>query len=207
MSREHPISNSTETAMSNPSDCVLGTPPTNSSKIARDCAPIPGRRAFLSGAAAVATAAIAASASLPAVAAGLDPIFAAIEAHKAANVALRSQISVHSELECSLPREKRKSNVDAFGEKIVPTDDPRWIASERAVMRSFEAEADAACVLVSVRPTTMAGMLALLQYANAADTDGEAWPCDLQSDDGKVRSWHYFLIESLVEVLPGMVSA
>jgi hypothetical protein len=60
--------------------------------------------------------------------------------------------------------------------------------------------------LVSENPTTMAGVLALLAYANAADEDGEVWP-DLNEDvnDGsrpKTRSWHFFLIESLNEVLP-----
>jgi hypothetical protein len=51
-------------------------------------------------------------------------------------------------------------------------------------------------------------VLSLLQYANTADTDGEAWPRQLQSDDGtKARSWHYFQIEALAEVLPGMVQA
>jgi hypothetical protein len=65
-----------------------------------------------------------------------------------------------------LPREKRESNIDAWEEKIVETDDPRWIESERAIMLSFDAETDAACVLVSICPTTMAGIIALLRYAN-----------------------------------------
>jgi hypothetical protein len=87
----------------------------------------------------------------------------------------------------------------------VETDDPRWIESERAIMLSFDAETDAACVLVSICPTTMAGIIALLRYANAADM---GWPDQLQSDDGtKTRSWHYFLIEMIAEALPGMVPA
>ncbi|SHH62758.1 hypothetical protein [Bradyrhizobium erythrophlei] len=169
-----------------------------------------GRRAFLSNAASVAAVTVAASIARPAaaVALGPDPIFAAIEAHKAACVTTRKTLDVHSALDHELPADKCRSRATAFGETLVATDDPRWIESERDVMRSFDAETDAACALVSVRPTTIAGVLALLQYANAADTDGEAWPRDLQSDDGtKARSWHYFLIEALAEVLPGMVSA
>jgi hypothetical protein len=169
-----------------------------------------GRRAFLSNAASVAAVTVAASIARPAaaVALGPDPIFAAIEAHKAASVAVHASVSVHAKLESELPRDKRRSSVDAVEEKIVASDDPRWIETERDVMRSFDTETDAACVLVTVRPTTIAGVLALLQYANAANTDGEAWPRQLQSDDGtKARSWHYFLIEALAEVLPGMVSA
>jgi hypothetical protein len=167
-----------------------------------------GRRAFLSNAASVAALTVAASIAAPAVALGRDPIFAAIEDHKAANANMKAQVSEHDRLESCLPRSTRNSRVDASGEQIFATDDPRWIEGERAVMRSFDVEADAACALVSVRPTTIAGVLALLQYANTADTDGEAWPRQLQSDDGtKTRSWHYFLIEALAEVLPGMVSA
>jgi hypothetical protein len=168
----------------------------------------PGRRAFLSNAAIVAALSVATTITGHASALSPDPIFAAIEAHTAASVAMHSQVSVHSELERSLPREKRKSSVDAFEEKIVATDDPRWIECERAVMRSFDTETDAACVLVSVRPTTIAGVLALRQYATAIDNDGEAWPRELQSDDGsKTRSWHYFLIENIADILPGMVQA
>jgi hypothetical protein len=137
-----------------------------------------------------------------------DPIFAAIENHKAAYRNVEAVLSEHSRLESILPREKRESNIDAWEEKIVETDDPRWIESERAVMQSFDAETDAACVLVSICPTTMAGIIALLHYANAVDGDGEAWPRELMSDDGtKTRSWHYFLIEVIAEALPGLVTA
>lgn len=167
-----------------------------------------GRRAFLAGAASIAAgSALTLSASAATTLSGPDPIFAAIEDHKAACAAMNAEVSEHSRLESALPREKRKSSVDAFEEKIVATDDPRWIESERAVMRSFDTETDAACVLVTVRPTTIAGILALLHYANAADNDGEAWPRELASDDGtKTRSWHYFLIEAIAEALPSMVS-
>jgi hypothetical protein len=194
--------------------------------IARPFPPVDStRRHFLSQAAGVAASgAVVASGALPprlamasptsplapakASPVSADPIFAAIEAHKAAVVAMGSQLSVHSELGRLLPREKRESSVDAFEEKIVATDDPRWIDSGRAVIRSFETETNAACALIAVRPTTIAGVLALLHYANAADVDGETWPGELESDDGdKTRSWHYFLIEALAEVLPGMVTS
>jgi hypothetical protein len=136
-----------------------------------------------------------------------DPIFAAIESHKAANRNVEAVVSEHSRLESTLPRDKCKSSINAWEEKIVETDDPRWIENERAVMRSFEAETDAACVLVSICPTTIAGVIALLRYANAADKDGEAWPRELMSDDGtKTRSWHYFLVAVIAETLPGLVS-
>lgn len=134
-----------------------------------------------------------------------DPIFAAIEAHKAATVALDTEIKLHSRLERELPRERRRSSVTAHGEEIVETDDPHWVESERAVWRTYEAQDDAACELVSVQATTMAGVIALLQYAADADTDGMGWPVDLQSDDGKLtRSWHYFLAESVAAAMTKM---
>jgi hypothetical protein len=85
--------------------------------------------------------------------------------------------------------------------------DARLESCEDALHRAFEAETDAACVLVTEMPTTMAGVLALLAYANAADTDGEGWPDSLYADDSctKTRSWHFFLIAALTEVLPAIM--
>jgi hypothetical protein len=128
-----------------------------------------------------------------------DPIYAAIEAHKAARAAVNSALDAHTLLERELPCDKRLSNIDAWEEKIVETDDPRWIESERAVWQAWEAEDGAAIDLVCIQPTTRAGVLALLDHAIAYDTDGEGWPRGLQSDDGKrTRDWHQFLIENLV---------
>jgi hypothetical protein len=78
----------------------------------------------------------------------IDPIFAAIENHKSAYRTLSAILSEQTRLESILPREKRESRIDAWEENIVETDDPRWIESERAIRRSFDAETDAACVYV-----------------------------------------------------------
>jgi hypothetical protein len=165
----------------------------------------PDRRTFLAQAAGGLVFAATAGAALGGT---IDPIFAAIENHKTAYRKMEAVVSEHSRLESTLPRDKCKSSISVWEEKIVATDDPRWIESERAVIRSFDAETDAACVLVSICPTTIAGIMALLRYAVAVDKDGEAWPRELVSDDGaKTRSWHYFLIEVIAEALPGLVSA
>jgi hypothetical protein len=128
-----------------------------------------------------------------------DPIFAALDAHKAARVAVNAVIREVAALEGQLADRgitlsERKS-------------DPQLEALEAALEVAFDAENYAACELVGMAaPTTMAGILALLQYANAADVDGEGWPADLESDDSsKSRSWHYFLIELLAEVLPDIM--
>ena len=174
----------------------------------------PTRRRFLSQAASVsagsAMLAMAPTISAPAIASQRvpDPILAAIEAHRAVTVEMYSVLAVQSGLERTLPRDKRQSRIDACEEKITATDDPRWIECERAVHATFDAETDAAIELLTVRPTTALGLIALLQYATAADRDGETWPSELLSDDGtKTRSWHHFLIENVADVLPGMVQA
>lgn len=84
-----------------------------------------------------------------------------------------------------MPIEKCRSSVTVWEENIVATDDPRWIDCERAVMRCMNAETDAACVLVGILPTTMAGVVALLRYAVDADAEGEGWPTVVESDDGQ----------------------
>jgi hypothetical protein len=168
----------------------------------------PGRRSFLAGAAALT---VAASLGSPVMAyqGEPEPIFAAIEAHKAITAMALTTLKTHSALERELPRDRRQSSVDALGETIVATDDPRWIASERAVAAAWDTQEEAACVLVSIVPTTLAGVIALLQYANtAADSDGDTWPSVLQTDDGsKSRSWHYFMIENVSAALTDLVQA
>ena len=134
---------------------------------------------------------------------GTDPIFAAIEAHKAACAGLRAacdRIAVFErELQANgrLQRESRPEDERRQGEEI-----------EAALDRAHDAETDAACVLVSGLPTTMAGVMALLRYAIDADKDGEMWPTELQSDDGsKTGTWHSFLIADLVDILPELTVA
>lgn len=160
------------------------------------------RRAFLVNSASLAAALTVATVTGAAACTGTDPIFAAIEDHKAALVAFNQALSVHSELEVALPKNQRQTRVNVWGASIDSTDSVSWIESEQAVDRLGIAETDAACVLVSIPPTTMAGVIALLQYANSADTDGELWPRDLLSDEGgKSRSWHHFLIEIVSQAL------
>lgn len=147
-------------------------------------------------------------ASLSAATFEADPIFAAIEVHKAANAAASRAIEWHSQLDLELPIEKCRSYITAWAETIVETDDPRWIECERAAHISYEAETDAAAALVNIKPTTLAGGIALLQYAAVADPDGHSWPDLMPDETAKLsRPWHHFLIANLAEILPGMVGA
>jgi hypothetical protein len=161
------------------------------------------RRGFLSTAAALAASAAVSIAANAADASTPDPIFEAIEAHKAARLAFENAFSRGSALEQELPREKTRSWIMVREEEIVETDDPRWIDSVREVNRNSEAATDAAYALANVAPTTMAGVVSLLQYAISVRP--EEWPEGVQSDDDtETRPWHTFLIEMLIAVLPGM---
>jgi hypothetical protein len=195
-------------------DRVHSTPPTNTSAINPSSSVETSRRGFLVQAAGVAAGGAALGAGLPLPApAGTsgevpDAILAAIENHKAVSRSLTETVHNQSDLEEIFPLDKRRSHIDVWDENIVATDDPRWIESERALRAAYDAEMDAAIELVTVLPTTAAGLLALLEYAIFADRDGELWPTGLQSDDGKrTRSWHHFLIENLSEILPRFVLA
>src|SRR3954449_9188867 len=161
------------------------------------------RRRFLSTAVGIAAGSTALALANPVLAAANDPVFAAIEVHKAARLAFENAVSRGSALEEELPREKTCSWIAVWEQAIVETDDPRWIDSVREVHRTSEAETDAACALASIAPTTMAGVVGLLQYAITVRP--EEWPEGVESDDdSETRPWHYFLIEMLIAVLPGM---
>jgi hypothetical protein len=161
------------------------------------------RRGFLSTAAALTASAAAAVPANAASAFEADPIFEAIELHKAARLAFENAVSRGSALDEELPSEKTRSWITVWERTIVETDDPRWIDSVREVNRTSDAETDAAYALASIAPTTMAGVVRLLQYAISIRP--EQWPEGVHSDDDtETRPWHYFLIEMLIAVLPGM---
>jgi hypothetical protein len=158
------------------------------------------RRGLLSTAAALAASA---TVPIPASAFGADPILEAIGAHKTARLAFENAVSRGSALENELPSEKTRSWITVWEQTIVETDDPRWIDSVHAIDRASDAATDAAYALASIAPTTMAGVVASLQYAISIEP--EDWPDGVQSDDDtETRPWHYFLIEMLIAVLPGM---
>jgi hypothetical protein len=162
------------------------------------------RRRFLSQAAAVTAGGVALATALsvpgPAAGAGVapDPIFAAIEAHKAALGTWIACIDRQGKLEDQLPGGQCLSRITVWGEEIVETDDPRWIEGEREIIRTTGAADDAAIELLNVTPTTMAGLCALIEHA--LTVDGHQWPEDLVSE-GKTRSWQQLLLESIYEAL------
>ena len=66
----------------------------------------------------------------------------------------------------------------------------------------------AAYALLDVKPTTMAGVVALLTYDIDHDdaANGMGWPEAIGiADEPGSRSWQYFLIQNLTEILPKLV--
>ena len=126
-----------------------------------------------------------------------DPVFAAIKAHQKAveayNVAARDQDRLEREI---LNNKRRTSRCD----DIVQTDDPRWIAHIQELDRSAEAESDAERELASIVPSSMRGVLALLQYATTDVARGHEWS-ELVDDDGVQQTWFYFVHRNVIEAL------
>jgi hypothetical protein len=165
------------------------------------------RRGFLVQ---VASAAALISVANPVASETIDPIHEAIELHRRAHQRHWASLG-EDELEDTIPQERRLSSwYGAMHDEPdwrVLTDEPVWIAHIEEGVASWNAEIKAAGALISILPTTPAGVLALLQYSIEADPDGEEWRHEFSDDGGKARSWHHFLIANLAEVLPDMVRA
>jgi hypothetical protein len=119
----------------------------------------PSRRAVLSGAAGAALA----TTTAPAVAAaGIlaepDPIFAAIEAHRAAEAAFTATVDDEAETE---------------------EHDPRRPAVVIAYDRASDNADAAAWALIENPPTTIAGAAALLRYADKLFSAPDGWESEL----------------------------
>ena len=166
------------------------------------------RRAIVAGAASVpalAVPAIALASTEP------DPIFAAIERHRAAATAWLMAVHIEFSTEAELPRDKCKSRITEWDSNIVETDDPRWPAAIKKNCETRHQMSDAAIRLTEIEPTTIAGAMALLRYYMevVAGKDSCIFPesvCEV-SDDEEVdleeprNHYSYFLVGNVVDAL------
>lgn len=164
------------------------------------------RRGFLTQAAGVVAGSTALGIPLRATAEPLqgppDPILAAIEKHRAIYAAHEDAVRRNFALEEELPEDRRQSRYGyGSGKEIVETDDPRWIASQKEVDELSTAEIDAAAEIVDIKPTTLAGALALLKYTMQHEERNDEWSAMFNDDQGNSRSWYYFLCQNLVKLL------
>jgi hypothetical protein len=144
-------------------DSVYITPPTNTSSIQDSLS----RRNMLAGLAAVPAVLLAA---VPTMAAAPDPIFALIEAKRAADIAHLAALDV-------LNKAERRYGVGSDEEQAAYDD------SEPACHAAF----DTAWSLASTPPTTLAGVLAVLKFVRETDDEGN-WPEDMGLDDQLLES-------------------
>jgi hypothetical protein len=155
------------------------------------------RRNLLILGSAAALAAVPASASV--LQTEPDPIFAAIEEHRRLIVALDQIVDQQDGLEAAIPEERRQTTL----REIVEGDDPRWIAFEQEMGRLYDAEDDAEGALASVVPTTVGGIVALLEHTMKIEK-GAGFRGDFVDDeDGREvsQSWYYFACRNIVKAL------
>jgi hypothetical protein len=154
-----------------PTDAALYEPATGEPQYKRAVSAGWSRRDLLAGAAAIVPAAGLAAIPLRA-AQEPDPIFAAIEAHKAAGAAFEAAVEREMDLEEALPKEARQSSITVWEYVIVETDDPRWIEAVKANDETCDAVDELAWAFIEHPPTTAAGAAALTAYIGDAS---EGW--------------------------------
>ena len=166
-------------------DCVFSTPPTNTSATNPPGPVDPTRRRILTIAGGAVAAAIptAALMAVPAV----DPIFAAIAGWQAAHAAHGRACDVLAEAETrfGFKSEEAAAAFEAGG----PACDASW---------------EAAWSLASTPPTTLAGVVAVLRFANETEDTGHEWPETAAiGPDG----WHYQLRATMAAALDTLIRA
>ncbi|MBR0801420.1 hypothetical protein JQ615_39345 [Bradyrhizobium jicamae] len=79
---------------------------------------------------------------------------------------------------------------------------------KKATDEAMFASDAAANELLSVTPTTLAGILALLRHATEFDGDGIQFPDRVHDEERDIiRSWQFFLIEHAAAALADRVAA
>ena len=139
----------------------------------------------------------------------LDPIFAAIEAHRKAEAEFSAALGRLSDLEIELPEERRRSEINMGVLAIVSEDDPLWIEFQRTVLAASKITDEAATNLLNTRPTTLAGVVAALRYAYDFERRGLEFPSGY--DDGDLSEcpwgvqWSVYFHRNLAQAIEAMI--
>jgi hypothetical protein len=164
------------------------------------------RRAILAGAATVPAVAILPAAGVAATT-GHDPIFAAIEDHRRAHLEWRAAVHHEFAIEGEFEFDKRRTRVKTVldGDEVFETDDPRWLAAVNGTADGYNWMDDCAFALVKINPTTLAGVIALLNYCNECGPGAEDcdFPEDIEdaSDDDTEKPFAFFLTRHVARAL------
>jgi hypothetical protein len=119
----------------------------------------------------------------------IDPVFAAIEAHKAAVIAHELALDAHAQAEETIPWELRRSfflsrvYCGDDQDHVVETDAPEWLAVARAYVAAMDADLSTAIALTNVLATTIPGVMAVTAYCAELTALGHCRPTDLIDED------------------------
>jgi hypothetical protein len=94
---------------------------------------------------------------------------------------------------------------------IVLEDDSRWVEIQRTVMATCKITDEAATNLLNTRPTTLAGVVAVLRYAYDFERRGLEFPGgyddgDLSECPGGVE-WSVYFHRNLAQAIEAMIVA
>jgi hypothetical protein len=106
----------------------------------------------------------------------VDAIFVPIEAHQRAEEEFSAALRRLSGLENELPKERRRSEINMGLLAIVSEDDPMWVEVQKTVLATHKTTGEAATQLLNTRPTTLAGVVAVLRYAYDYERHGLDFP-------------------------------
>ena len=164
----------------------------------------------------VASVSAAAAVAPPTLAAGAqpsDPIFAAIEKHRAAWRAYEAACNDQSRLEESLPKAQTRWHPRREELSTPPPDGahPDWVRVVSADWAAWDAHLDATLAMIDVAPTTIAGAIALLRYFHDFVIAGGEWPADFVDDvddpDAEARPCSWFLHRHVADALTEIANA
>jgi hypothetical protein len=142
------------------------------------------RRRFFAVAAGASVASVG-TLAVAAMPAAIDPAFALIAAHRAAEVAHCEVIDAQDEAE------------DKYGDRSVEA----WEAADRS--GAMADEVNAICwKLANTQPTTLAGVAAVLRFAN--EDAGLEWP---DTDTIGSEGWHYQLRATMAAAIENLLKA
>ena len=143
------------------------------------------RRDALKAGSAIAATAVLGGATAAAMTPAEDPIFAVIEAHKAAEARYNAALDRQNGIEERLAPDRWKF-------------DPEIAAAKRAVKDADEIPA--LWALVKTPPTTLAGVVAILTYAAEYAERGDVWPTASDGEDDWAARLHRMLAEAVTEI-------
>lgn len=110
----------------------------------------------------------------PACRAVIDPIFAAIEQHRATDASLIRCHEQEEALREIIPERRRRWEYGARPERCKDAFD--WIQARLATVAADQVDDAALLELLHTTPTTVEGVVATLRYAHEYAASGGAWP-------------------------------